>query len=71
VVFNEACGVRNATSEPLQVDTVMYGASLTKAAFDYLVMQLVEEGRLGLDVPSANYLKQPLPICASPDIERR
>jgi CubicO group peptidase (beta-lactamase class C family) len=29
----------------------MYGASLTKAAFGYLVMQLVEEGRLGLDVP--------------------
>ncbi len=63
--------MRNATSEPKEVDTVIYGASLTKAAFDYLVMQLVEEGRLGLEVPIANYLKQPLPICVSPDIVRR
>lgn len=71
VVFAKAYGVRNASGEPLQVDTVMYGASLTKAAFGYLVMQLVEEGRLGLDVPIASYLKQPLPSYASPDIVRR
>lgn len=71
VVFTQAYGVRNASGEPLQVDTVMYGASLTKAAFGYLVMQLVEEGRLGLDVPIASYLKQPLPSYASPDIVRR
>lgn len=71
VVFTKAYGVRNASDEPLQVDTVMYGASLTKAAFGYLVMQLVEEGRLGLDVPIAGYLKQPLPSYASPDTVRR
>ena len=40
-----AQGVRNAAGDPLQIDTVMYGASLTKAAFAYTVMQLVEEGR--------------------------
>ena len=34
-------------------------------------MQLVEEGKLGLDVPIASYLKQPLPSYASPDIVRR
>ena len=49
----------------------MYGASLTKAAFGYLVMQLVEEGKLGLDVPLAHYLPQPLPTYASPEIVRR
>ncbi|PND38928.1 serine hydrolase [Paucibacter aquatile] len=71
LVFTKAYGVRNASGDPLQEDTVMYGASLTKAAFGYLVMQLVEEGKLGLDVPMANYLPQPLPSYASPDIVRR
>jgi CubicO group peptidase (beta-lactamase class C family) len=71
VVFTKAYGVRDAHATPLREDTVMYGASLTKAAFGYLVMQLVEEGRLGLDVPIANYLPQPLPSYASSDIVRR
>ena len=71
VVFTKAYGVRNASGDPLQEDTVMYGASLTKAAFGYLVMQLVEEGKLGLDVPLASYLPQPLPSYTSPDIVRR
>jgi len=71
VVFTKAYGVRNAKGEPLREDTVMYGASLTKAAFGYLVMQLVEEGRLGLDVPIAQYLPRPLPTYASSDIVRR
>lgn len=71
VVFTRAYGVRNAEAEPLREDTVMYGASLTKTAFGYLVMQLVEEGRLGLDVPLADYLPQPLPSYASADIVRR
>lgn len=55
-VFTKAYGVRNVSGDPLQVDTVMYGASLTKAAFGYLVMQLVKEGKLGLDVPIASCL---------------
>jgi CubicO group peptidase (beta-lactamase class C family) len=71
VVFTKAYGVRDASGVPLREDTVMYGASLTKAAFGYLVMQLVEEGRLGLDVPIANYLPQPLPSYSSDDIVRR
>jgi CubicO group peptidase (beta-lactamase class C family) len=39
----------------------MYGASLTKAAFGYMVMQLVEEGKLDLDRSIAQYLPRPLP----------
>jgi CubicO group peptidase (beta-lactamase class C family) len=70
VVFTKAYGVRDASGAPLLEDTVMYGASLTKAAFGYLVMQLVEEGRLGLDVPLADYLAQPLPSYGSADIVR-
>ncbi|PTT79560.1 serine hydrolase [Pelomonas sp. HMWF004] len=56
-----AYGKRNAAGEPLQVDTVMYGASLTKAVFAYWVMQLVDDGKLDLDRPLASYLDRPLP----------
>jgi CubicO group peptidase (beta-lactamase class C family) len=61
VVHVRSHGERNAAGDPLQVDTVMYGASLTKAAFAYMVMQLVDEGVLGLDQPIAELLPQPLP----------
>lgn len=71
VVFTKAYGVRNANGDPLLEDTVMYGASLTKAAFGYVVMQLVQEGKLSLDVPLASYLPQPLPSYSSPDTVRR
>lgn len=60
VVHVRTWGVRNAAGEPLQSDTVMYGASLTKAVFAYTVMQLVEEGRIALDRPIADYLPRPL-----------
>jgi CubicO group peptidase (beta-lactamase class C family) len=46
---------------PLKADTVMYGASLTKATFAYMVMQLVDEGRVDLDRPIGEYLPKPLP----------
>jgi CubicO group peptidase (beta-lactamase class C family) len=60
-VFIRAWGERNAAGAPLQTDTIMYGASLTKAVFAYTVMQLVEDGRLDLDRPLAGYLPRPLP----------
>lgn len=56
-----ARGQRNAAGAPLTADTVMYGASLTKALFAWTVMQLVEEGRLDLDSTIDRYLPQPLP----------
>ena len=61
VVHVAAYGQRNAKGDPLQTDTVMYGASLTKAVFAYTVMQLVEEGRLDLDRPVGTYFDKPLP----------
>lgn len=57
----QAFGARNAKGEPLTRDTVMYGASLTKAVFAYTVMQLAEEGRIDLDRSIADYLARPLP----------
>jgi CubicO group peptidase (beta-lactamase class C family) len=60
-VLVRAWGHRNAAGAPLETDTIMYGASLTKAVFAYTVMQLVEEGKLDLDRPLAAYLPRPLP----------
>jgi CubicO group peptidase (beta-lactamase class C family) len=54
-------GVRNAKGDPLTPDTVMYGASLTKAVFGYFVTQLAAEKRLDLDRPIAAMLPKPLP----------
>ena len=57
-----AYGWRNAERKlPLTTDTVMYGASLTKTAVAYLVLQLVDEGRLRLDAPLTDLLPRPLP----------
>lgn len=46
---------------PLTPRTVMYGASLTKAAFAYMLLQLVDENRLDLDASIATLLPRPLP----------
>ena len=46
IVHTGAYGVRNAAGDALEVDTIMYGASLTKTAFAYCVMQLVQAGGL-------------------------
>ncbi|MDA1080290.1 MAG: serine hydrolase [Gemmatimonadetes bacterium] len=61
VVHVAAYGIRNAARDPLTTQTIMYGASLTKTAFTYLVMQLVDEGRLNLDASIADLLPGPLP----------
>ena len=55
-------GYRNVEqSLPLETDTIMYGASLTKAAFSYMVLQLVDEGAIELDQSIADLLPKPLP----------
>jgi CubicO group peptidase (beta-lactamase class C family) len=61
VVHVGSYGKRNAAGDPLETNTIMYGASLTKAAFAYMVMQLVEEGTIDLDTPIDRYLPKPLP----------
>jgi CubicO group peptidase (beta-lactamase class C family) len=62
VVFVKSYGKRNVIEHlQLKRDTIMYGASLTKATFAWFVMQLVDEGRVDLDRPIAAYLPKPLP----------
>jgi len=60
VRYVQAYGVRDAQGDPLRTDTVMYGASLTKTVFAYHVLQLVDQGKLALDTPLADYLDKPL-----------
>ena len=55
-------GSRNVEQRlALTPDTVMYGASLTKTAVAYLVLQYVDEGLLDLDASVADLLPKPLP----------
>lgn len=61
VRYTQAYGIRNAKGDPLQTDTVMYGASLTKTVFAYTVLQLADQGKLTLDTPLSDLLDQPLP----------
>jgi len=62
ISYLQTFGYRNVENQlPLEEDTIMYGASLTKAAFAYMVLQLVDEGKIDLDVTIDNYLPRPLP----------
>jgi CubicO group peptidase (beta-lactamase class C family) len=62
VVYSQAYGYADvATAKPLRTDTIMYGASRTKAAFAYMVMQPVDENLLSLDAALPALLKKPLP----------
>lgn len=64
-------GSRNASGADLTPHTIMYGASLTKTAFAYMVLQLVDEGRIDLDRSIADYLPRPLTDYGSDDVRRR
>ncbi|MDQ0008744.1 CubicO group peptidase (beta-lactamase class C family) [Luteibacter jiangsuensis] len=62
VVSVKAYGQRDVEQGlPLTTDTVMYAASLTKAAFAYATMSLVDAGTLKLDASIAGDLPKPLP----------
>ena len=61
VSYIKAYGMADvANGRPLKPDTVMYGASLTKAAFAFMVMTLVDEGAVDLDAPISGLLPKPL-----------
>jgi D-alanyl-D-alanine-carboxypeptidase/D-alanyl-D-alanine-endopeptidase len=60
-IFSRTYGLANVqTKAPLERSSIMYGASLSKMVFAYLVMQLVQEKLLDLDKPLVGYLDIPL-----------
>lgn len=61
LVYQNTFGYKNYESrKPLSDSTNLYGASLSKAVFGVLVMQLVEEGIIALDTPLQSYLPEPI-----------
>jgi methyl acetate hydrolase len=63
VLYEGAFGVRSLDGpEPMQLDSVLWYASMTKALVAVAAMQLVEQGRIDLDEPLGEllpYLKAP------------
>jgi CubicO group peptidase (beta-lactamase class C family) len=61
--FIRSYGFRNKVkNELLDTNSVMYGASFSKAVFAYLTMKLVEEKIIGLDKPLYQYLSKPISV---------
>jgi CubicO group peptidase (beta-lactamase class C family) len=62
IVFIKGYGYAVAENKaPMTPATILYGASLTKATFAWMLMQLVDEGKVDLDKPIDQYLAKPLP----------
>ncbi len=60
-VFIKSYGYKNkVNNELLDTNTVMYGASFSKAVFAYLTMKLVKEKTIELDKPLYKYLSKPI-----------
>jgi CubicO group peptidase (beta-lactamase class C family) len=70
VLYQGAFGVADvATGRPLTPDALFRIASMTKPVTSVALMQLVEQGRIGLDDPAEKYLPElvGLKVCASFD----
>jgi methyl acetate hydrolase len=59
IVYDGAFGKANAeTGTPMRDDTVFWLLSMTKAFTATAAMQLIEQGRMGLDQPAAEFLPE-------------
>ena len=60
IAWQQSFGVTNIrTGDPVTAETLFEAASMTKPAFAYVVMKLVDEGRISLDRPLVSYLRPP------------
>jgi CubicO group peptidase (beta-lactamase class C family) len=59
VIYQAAFGVADVSSgRPLAADSMFRIASMTKPITSFALMQLVEQGKLGLDDPASKYLPE-------------
>src|SRR5262245_61639232 len=59
VLYQGAFGVADvSTGRPLASDALFRIASMTKPVTSVALMQLVEQGKIGLDDPAAKYLRE-------------
>ena len=66
IAYLKAYGDRDKEKNlPLTTDSIMSGASFSKVAFGYLVLQLADKRTLDLDKPVYEYLPKPLPQYAN------
>ena len=62
IIYRKAFGYANYNKKtPLQINTLFYGASLSKAVFGYLVALLANDGIIDLDKPLQQYFDIPIP----------
>ena len=60
-VYKKTFGYKSVdTKAPINTNSNIYGASLSKPVFAVMVMKLVEEGLLDLDKPLQDYLPKPI-----------
>lgn len=61
-VYSKTFGLADVQNNvPLLPNSEIYGASLSKMVFAYIIMQYVQEKVIGLDKPLVQYLPKPLP----------
>jgi CubicO group peptidase (beta-lactamase class C family) len=61
-VYVKTYGYKNKEkAEPIDTATVFYAASFSKSVFAFIVMHLVQDGKLDLDKPLYQYLPKPIP----------
>lgn len=60
IVYNRVFGVQDInTKKPVDRESIFEAASLSKTAFAYFVMRMVEKGVLNLDIPLYTYMPYP------------
>lgn len=70
IAWHNNFGVKNTkTAQPVDDSTIFEAASLSKPVFAYAVLKLVEQGKIGLDVPLTKYLPKPY-IDGDPRLEK-
>ena len=57
-LYSGAFGVRDSSGTPVRTDSMFQIASMTKAITTVAALQLVEQGKVGLDEPVSKYLPQ-------------